>query len=62
MYRWGDPEDIAALKASTYAALVSRFEAELADSGSLALVFMDGDGTTRPTGTLTADCGSTSAA
>ena len=34
-----------AVKAALYAALLERFERELHDSDSLALVFMDGDGT-----------------
>lgn len=45
VYRRGDPAQIARTKAETYAALVARFEAELAEgAGSLALLFMDGDG------------------
>lgn len=44
VYRRGEPTNIASTKAQTYAALVARFEAELAQSDSLALLFMDGDG------------------
>ncbi len=44
VYRRGDPEDIAQTRQQAYAALVDRFEAELNKSNSLALVFMDGDG------------------
>jgi len=45
VYRWGDPAHIAQLKTDTYTELVSRLETELAGSESLALLFMDGDGT-----------------
>ncbi|WIB06482.1 DUF3800 domain-containing protein [Arthrobacter sp. zg-Y20] len=44
VYRKGKPEDIAHTRQQAYAALVDRLEAELARSDSLALVFMDGDG------------------
>lgn len=44
VYRHGEPQDIGKTKQEAYAALVDRFEEELAASGSLALVFMDGDG------------------
>lgn len=44
VYRRGDPASLALTKAQTYAALVDRFEVELAQSNSLALLFMDGDG------------------
>lgn len=43
--REDDPALIAHARQGAYAALIQRFEAELADSDSLALVFMDGDGT-----------------
>lgn len=45
VYRRDAPEKLAQTRHDTYAALVSRFERELSDSGSLAMVFMDGDGT-----------------
>lgn len=44
VYRRGKPEDIAQTRQQAYAALVDRFEDELNKSDSLALVFMDGDG------------------
>ncbi len=44
VWRRGAPEDIARTKQETYAALIERLEHELASSGSLAMVFMDGDG------------------
>lgn len=44
VWRRGPAKDIARTKQETYAALIQRFEQELAGRGSLALVFMDGDG------------------
>jgi hypothetical protein len=44
VYRRGHPDDIAQTRQQAYAALVDRFEHELSESNSLALVFMDGDG------------------
>lgn len=44
VYRIGDPADFAATKQQLYASLVDRFERELAETDSLGLVFMDGDG------------------
>ncbi|MFI2566554.1 DUF3800 domain-containing protein [Paenarthrobacter sp. NPDC018779] len=44
VYRRGDPGDLARTKQQAYAALVERFEKELSASNSLAMVFMDGDG------------------
>lgn len=45
VYRQGKPEHFATTKQQLYASLIERFENELANSDSLALVFMDGDGT-----------------
>lgn len=44
VWRRGAPDEFARTKQETYAALIERFEGELATSESLALVFMDGDG------------------
>ncbi|GAA12650.1 hypothetical protein GOALK_056_00830 [Gordonia alkanivorans NBRC 16433] len=44
VYRRGDPGEIATTKRDLYADLVARIEVELAASGGLGLVFMDGDG------------------
>lgn len=44
VWRRGDPKDIATNRRQAYAALVARFETELAASEELALLFMDGDG------------------
>lgn len=44
VWRRGAPEEIAKTRRESYAALVQRVEAELAVSGDLAMVFMDGDG------------------
>lgn len=44
VYRQAAPEDIHQTKVTLYKDLVGRFEADLAESGSLAMVFMDGDG------------------
>lgn len=44
VWRKGDPRDLARTRQETYAALVERLERELAAAGSLAMVFMDGDG------------------
>jgi len=45
VFRHGAPQDLARTRQETYSALVARFEQELSRSGSLAMVFMDGDGT-----------------
>lgn len=44
VWRRGAPAEIAKTRRDAYAALVARFERELEDSGTLAIVFMDGDG------------------
>lgn len=44
VYRRDSSAETAELKYSTYSSLVARFEGELAASDSLAMVFMDGDG------------------
>lgn len=44
VWRRGAPADIAKTRRDAYAALVARFERELEDSSTLAIVFMDGDG------------------
>ncbi|MGO1181655.1 MAG: DUF3800 domain-containing protein [Micrococcaceae bacterium] len=44
VYRRGEPHDIGKLKQLAYASLVDRVESELADSESLAMIFIDGDG------------------
>lgn len=44
VWRKGRAEDLAQTRQETYSALIARFETELADTDSLALVFMDGDG------------------
>lgn len=44
VWRRGPAEEFAGLKAETYSALIRVFEEELAQTDSLALVFMDGDG------------------
>ncbi|QQM52994.1 DUF3800 domain-containing protein [Rhodococcus pyridinivorans] len=44
VYRRGKPNELARTKKELYADLVARFESELADSDSLGLIFMDGDG------------------
>ncbi|WP_345439148.1 DUF3800 domain-containing protein [Microbacterium gilvum] len=44
VYRRRGPQDLARTKQQTYADLVARFEQELAETDSLAMIFMDGDG------------------
>lgn len=44
VWRRGDPGDFNRTKKDTYTALIQQFESELAQTDSLALVFMDGDG------------------
>lgn len=44
VWRRGAPADIAKTRRDAYAALVARFERELQESSTLAIVFMDGDG------------------
>ncbi|WIJ46076.1 DUF3800 domain-containing protein [Curtobacterium citreum] len=44
VYRRGQPAHFAATKKEVYRALLSQVEHELEHSGSLAMVFMDGDG------------------
>lgn len=44
VWRRADPRQVNATRRSSYAALVTRLESELARTDSLALVFMDGDG------------------
>lgn len=44
VYRRGRPEEFAQTRQGTYASLVSRVERELEQSDSLAMIFMDGDG------------------
>lgn len=44
VWRRGDPERFSVTKREAYASLVERFEGELAESSSLAMIFMDGDG------------------
>lgn len=44
VWRQRPPSDFAQTRREAYAALISRFEQELASSASLAMVFMDGDG------------------
>jgi hypothetical protein len=44
VHRQGDPSDFARTKQETYAALVRLFEQELTEADSLAMIFMDGDG------------------
>lgn len=44
VWRRDAPTRVGHTKQDVYAALVARFEAELAEAGSLGLVFMDGDG------------------
>lgn len=44
VWRRGAPGDITRTRQETYAALIQRLERELASSESLAMVFMDGDG------------------
>jgi len=45
VWRRGAPEDIARTRQQAYSALIQRLEFELAGTDSLAMVFMDGDGT-----------------
>lgn len=45
VWRRGAQEDIARTRREAYAALVTRLESQLAETGELALLFMDGDGT-----------------
>ena len=45
VYRQASPENFARTKAEVYAALIERFDHELKSSNSLAMVFMDGNGT-----------------
>lgn len=45
VWRKGRPADISHTRQAAYTALIQRFEAELAATGTLAMVFMDGDGT-----------------
>ncbi len=44
VYRQGEPSQLSATKRQLYSSLIARFETELAVTDSLALVFMDGDG------------------
>lgn len=44
VWRRGPAKQLARTKKEAYAALIARLEAELEESGSLAIVFMDGDG------------------
>lgn len=44
VWRRSPPDQLARTRQETYAGLIQRFEQELAGSGSLAMVFMDGDG------------------
>ncbi|WP_440671840.1 DUF3800 domain-containing protein [Clavibacter nebraskensis] len=44
VHRQGRPQDFAQTKQEAYSALVSQLEQELARSDSLAMIFMDGDG------------------
>lgn len=44
VFRRGDSVDLAKTRSETYARLLDRFERELAEQGSLGMVFMDGDG------------------
>ncbi|WP_092808789.1 DUF3800 domain-containing protein [Rhodococcus globerulus] len=44
VYRRGKPDNLAQTKRELYADLVTRFEHELLESDSLAMIFMDGDG------------------
>lgn len=44
VFRRGIPQNLATTRRDTYAALINRFEAELATSNALGMVFMDGDG------------------
>lgn len=44
VWRRGTPAELARTRRETYAALVARFESELRETDSLALLFMDGDG------------------
>ena len=44
VYRQGTRETVVAVKADLYAALLDRFEQELRETDSLAMIFMDGDG------------------
>ncbi|MFB2557205.1 DUF3800 domain-containing protein [Herbiconiux liangxiaofengii] len=44
VWRTGAAADLGRTRQEAYAALVTRFEAELTDTNSLAIVFMDGDG------------------
>lgn len=44
VWRRGAPADIAKTRREAYAALVARFERELQESSSFAMIFMDGDG------------------
>lgn len=44
VWRRRSPAELAQTKSEAYSALIRRFEDELAEADSLALVFMDGDG------------------
>ena len=44
VWRKGEPADLALTRQEAYAALIQRFERELASADSLGMVFMDGDG------------------
>lgn len=44
VYRQGEPNIIGSTKQRTYTAFVDRLEAELAETDSLAMIFIDGDG------------------
>lgn len=44
VHRRGDPQDFARTRQEAYGSLVSRFERELSRTDSLAMIFMDGDG------------------
>lgn len=45
VWRRADPKNFAANKRQTYANFISQIEHDLSESASLAIVFMDGDGT-----------------
>ena len=45
VYRSGEPKALAQTRTETYLSLVNRFESELEESNSLAMILMDGDGT-----------------
>lgn len=45
VYRNGEPKALAQTRTETYSSLVNRFESELEESNSLAMIMLDGDGT-----------------